>query len=212
MIPSSYSFIRELTNCPHKAYRKFITRDLPKEDTDALREGERVHKMMEEAINNKRPLTAVPQRHWSFVTPLSKEGAQAEVKYGMTIDRQPADYWANPWFRGKVDVQVIHGDTAFVLDWKTGQRISEDPRELNCQAMLIQANHPHIQHFTGCYVWLAYNKVGTMHTLNPERCYYGTVAAMKGALLHESDNYWPKRENPLCPYCPVKDCEFNRAD
>src|SRR5208337_5068466 len=48
---ASYSFLRDLENCPHKAYRKYLVRDLPKEDSPELREGIITHKLFEDYIN-----------------------------------------------------------------------------------------------------------------------------------------------------------------
>ena len=139
------------------------------------------------------------------------EGARAEVKYGMTEDRRPASFWESPWGRGALDVEVLDPPKAFLVDWKTG-KVREDPRELFIQAMLLKANHPEIKEISGCYVWLAENRVGKLYDLsNTDRCYHGTVAAMAVAEEYEAQGYWPKVENPLCQWCPVKDCEFNRT-
>ena len=40
MIPWSFTFLNDMGNCPHKAYRKFVARDLPKEEMpEAMRYG-----------------------------------------------------------------------------------------------------------------------------------------------------------------------------
>jgi len=51
MIPWSFSFLNDFTNCPRKAWHKYIARDLPKEDSPALAEGIKVHSALERYIN-----------------------------------------------------------------------------------------------------------------------------------------------------------------
>ena len=92
MIPWSYSFLRDLTNCPHKAYRRFVTRDLPREDTPELREGNEKHEQIEKHINSKGE-TKVPFEIEMICQPMIEQGAKAEVKLGMTEDWRPAPFF-----------------------------------------------------------------------------------------------------------------------
>lgn len=209
MIPWSFSFLRDFANCPHKCYRKYVKRDLPKETSPELEEGIRVHRVMEDWINGAA--SASPTAHAPFVEPLIHLGARAEVKLGMTEDFHPAPFFGDPWGRGKADVLVLEPPTAFIVDWKTG-KVREDDRELRQLALLVRANHPDITRISGCYVWLKENRMGVVYDLSDVNgSYHATVASMEQAQSYAKAGDWPKVENPLCSYCPVTDCENWRS-
>src|SRR5271165_5876488 len=124
MIPASFSFLRDLANCPHKAYRRYLTRDLPFVETPELKEGKRVHKLLEDYLNSHGKLR-LPVALETLAKPLADLGARAEMSLGMDVDRGPVGFWASPWARGKIDAAIIRpsdtGDFAFIADWKTGK-------------------------------------------------------------------------------------------
>ena len=211
--PWSYSFLNDLANCPFKAYRKYVKRDLPKETSPELEEGIRVHKLFEDRINNKVWSDGVPAGWETFVTPLITQRAMAEKKLGMTQDLRSAPFWDDrgtgeqPWGRGKADVLIINPPAAFIVDWKTG-KVREDDRELRQLALLVRANYPEVARISGCYVWLKEGRMGVVYDLSDvNRTYHGTVASMAQAQAYQDAGDWPKIKNPLCSYCPVTDCE-----
>ena len=216
---ASYSFLRDLENCPHKAYRKYLVRDLPKEDSPELREGIIIHKIFEDYINGASG--RLPVELESHAKPLTARGAQAEVMLGMTKDCQPAPFWNSPsddvpegsppveklWLRGKVDVLVLEPPVAFIVDWKTG-KVREDPHELRVQALLVRANYPTVHRIRGCYVWLKTGCAGPIYDLSDlNATYHETIAALETAESYGAD--WPTKPNALCNWCPVGDCRFN---
>lgn len=210
----SYSFLRDLANCPQKAYRRFIKRDLPKEDSPELREGITIHKLLENYINSggttrlpvELEVHVKPVLHSGFV---ARQGVRAEVVLGMTKDVRSSDFWGDPWFRGKADVLILDPPNAVILDWKTG-KVQEDDRELKCLSMLARANYPEVNRVFGAYVWLKEGRMGVWRDLTDvDRTYHGTVAAMEEAERYEREDEWPVKPNPLCGWCPVSDCRFN---
>ena len=213
--PWSYSFLNDLANCPFKAYRKYVKRDLPKETSPELEEGIRVHKVAEDIINGREVSDPTARALEPYVFPLIQQGAKAEVKLGMTEGFHPADFWGNsfrngqppPWGRGKADVLILKPPAAFIVDWKTG-KVREDDRELRQLALLVRANYPEVARISGCYVWLKEGRMGVVYDLSDvNRTYHGTVASMAQAQAYQDAGDWPKIKNPLCSYCPVTDCE-----
>jgi hypothetical protein len=207
VIPWSYTFLNDLANCPHKAMRKFIKRDLPPETSPELEEGIRVHKIAESLIMGRVTVDPIVRRIEPHVLPLIHHGAKAEVKLGMTKELAGADFFGDPWGRGKADVLVLSPPSAFIVDWKTG-KVREDDRELRQLALLVRANYPEITRISGCYVWLKEDRMGVVYDLTDvNRTYHATVAQMDQAQAYEDADDWPKIKNPLCSYCPVVDCE-----
>ena len=207
--PWSYSFLNDLANCPHRAFRKYVKRDLPKETSPELEEGIRVHKVAEDIINGREVSDPTARALEAYLFPLIQQGAKAEVKLGMTEDFRSAEFFSKDglWGRGKADVLVINPPAAFIVDWKTG-KVREDDRELRQLALLVRANYPEVVRISGCYVWLKEGRMGVVYDLSDvNRTYHGTVAQMARARSYAEAGDWPKIENPLCSYCPVTDCE-----
>ena len=150
MIPWSYSFLHHFANCPQKAYRKYIKKDLPKEDSPELREGITTHKLLE-AYLKSGGATRLPVNLLPHARPLVRAGLHAEHMMGMTVDQGPAKFFGEPWGRGKADVLILDPPTAMIIDWKTGKP-REDDRELRQLALLVRANYPDISRVMGCYV------------------------------------------------------------
>lgn len=210
VLPWSYTFISDYSNCPHKAYRKYVTKDIPKEESVAGKArmlwGIQAHKNIENYMRGEGDI--IPE--WkAFVDPIKAMGAEPERGYGVTLDRRKCGFWDDDCYgRGKVDAAVIRPPIAFIFDWKTGKP-REDKRELALQSILIHTAYPNLTTIYGAYVWLAENRVGEQHDVsNTDRAWNGIKAFIDGV---QADTKWNKKPNPLCQWCPVADCEFNRA-
>jgi len=208
--PVTYTFHRNYENCPRKAWHVNIARDLPKEDSEALRWGNQVHSAMEARINKGTPLPAGMEKYEPFCH-FGNFIHKAEVMLGIRENGQPCGFFdSDVWARGKADVVVCGVDALMIFDWKTG-KVREEPGELELHAALIPSSEARR---SGSYVWLQEMRVGQLHDLS------GTQATLERerkvrkevehAFKHGRDAF-PPRQNPLCGWCPVKSCEFNRA-
>ena len=214
--PWSHTMLQDLSNCLWKGYRKYVAKDLPKEKKSPEQElGIRVHQAFETAIN-KRDVSSLPEAYRHLAEPMVAMNARAEVKYGVSRDGEPAEFFGRPWGRGVLDVIMVNSGTApataaILFDWKTG-KVREDSRELMAQSYLLQVNYPSIKTVKGAYVWLVENRLGEMHDLtNTDRWLAGTRATLAKAQEALDSGVWPKSPNPLCGWCPCKDCEHNRS-
>ena len=214
--PWSHTNLSDAANCLWKYYRKHVGKDLPKEEKSKEQAlGIHVHQAFETAIN-KRSVSSLPEVYQPLAAPMVAMNARAEVKYGVSRDGEPAEFFGKPWGRGVLDVLIVNASnapatSAILFDWKTG-RVREDPRELMAQSYLLQANYPTIKTVRGAYVWLVENRLGEMHDLtNTGRWLNGTRATLAKAQEALESGFWPKSPNPLCGWCPCKDCEHNRS-
>jgi hypothetical protein len=223
----SYTFYNDFNNCPYKAWRKYIKKDLPYEEkSEAQYKGTRMHVAMENAINKEMPLP----EEWKSAQYLvdifgmlpDTVDVRAEYKLAMTMDG-PCAYDAQAaWFRGKIDLVVMKlGDPgggsgwlersggAWIIDWKTG-KVREDKLELECQALLLKTNHPDLDPIVGEYYWFANGKPGKRYDpLTPDATFVTLRNWWVQWKQYEEKKDFPKRPNPLCGWCPVKDCEYN---
>jgi PD-(D/E)XK nuclease superfamily len=211
----TYSFFNEFDNCPHKAFRRYVKRDLPfEEKSDAQLLGTRMHVALENLIGHGKVL---PEEFRSaeplamiFVSMPDDFPVRVEYKLAMMLDGGGCAYdRKDAWFRGKLDVCAIsldHG--AWIVDWKSG-KVREDPFELECQALLLKASHPSVPLIQGEYYWFSEGRPGKRYTLTPDETYVKLAKKYEKVIQFNLSKNWPKTPNPLCGWCPVKDCEYN---
>lgn len=215
--PVSFSFLRDEENCPYKAYRRYVVRDLPKPNSTELKWGNAVHKAFELRINEGKPFVDNMQLYEPMTAMLDRrkaEGAdvRAERMLGLDANERPIDFFdKSVAIRAKVDVPIIYGSThgAYILDWKTGSP-REDPFELQIQAWLLRCWFPGLEHIDGSYVWLKDLRMGARHELSDTERTAASVRTQMAEIVRR-DDHWPKRPNPLCGYCEVYDCEHNKV-
>ena len=144
-----------------------------------------------------------------FAAALDGLNAKTEVKLGITREGKPTGFFDNDvWFRGKADVIVIAGETAFLPDWKTSKKPREEPFELATNGMLVKAHNPYLTKITGSYVWLKENAMGLHHDVSDANSTWALVNN-KAEQMRDCmrSNEWEKRKSGLCGYCSVSDCE-----
>jgi hypothetical protein len=210
----SHTFLNDWDNCPRKAARKYIIKDLPRgEQTEQMKWGDEVHKAFELRIKHGTGFPAGMERFEPIAAPLVAAGAQAEKMLGIDSHGRSCDFFAkNVWLRGKVDATVRKDERAAIFDWKTGKR-REDPSELHIHALLLRAWDSSIVKVTASYVWLQEDKVGKPYDVS-------NVMKTMEDICHTADQveraieteHFPPRQNPLCGWCPVFDCEFNKGE
>jgi len=214
--PVTYTFHRNYENCPRKAFHINIAKDLPKEDSEALRWGNQVHRALEERINKGTPLPHTMVRF----EPLVQFGGfmvKAELMLGIRENGQPCGFFdSDVWMRGVIDVDIEQKPKlahAFLLDWKTGKK-REDPEELELHAILKRATKPSLEKITGVYAWLQTMEIGQTHDLSATEAKLEEVRGVRKEIEHAfklGSDAFPPRQNPLCGWCPVKSCEFNKV-
>ena len=216
----TYSILNSYRNCPHQMGRRYVVKDLgPYVETPEIAWGNKVHLAMEQRVQGGKPLPVEMQGWEVFAAPLAahEAGVRCELKLGVTQDFLPCDFWAEDvWFRGKLDVAMIKGPNAYIVDWKTGKSTYEDPLELETGAALLRAKFSHIEKITGNYVWLKENRLGERYDLSDTRQTWSTVQRLMdeiAAKVKSTDpvwDVWEKQPSGLCSWCPVKDCEHWR--
>lgn len=214
---ASHTFLNDWDNCPHKAYRKYIKKDLPKfEQTAAMKWGNEVHSAFEVRIKHGTAFPQGMEKFEAIAAPLVGAGAAAEKMLGITASGAHCDFFApDVWLRGKIDATVFKRDNvvgnyaAAIFDWKTGKR-REETAELATHAVLLKAFDPGIVKITAYYVWLQDNEVGKAHDVSDTETKLADIRSTMNTVRNclEIEDF-PKRRNPLCGWCDVLDCENN---
>lgn len=204
----SYTLLNTYEICPHQAYRRMVAKDIPFVETPEMKHGIAVHEGMEKRLKKG---TVVFPEYEAFAAVFSERKPEAEMKVGITADGSPSDFFGGEvWFRGKIDVVAVQGTSAFIGDWKTG-KLREDPHELEIFSLMLKAKRPELQKITGSYLWLKEMKVGKAHDLSDWQGTWTRLKKRMGEIKQSQESgHWPKQQGPLCGWCSVKDCEFNR--
>jgi hypothetical protein len=217
VIPAwSYSFLNEYQICPKRTWHKYIGKDVKHETSAAAEWGNKVHAALDKAIGTGSPLSGDTARYAPWASAFAGQPVETEVRLGLRQDGSPCGWYDDDCAgRSKLDLILTPGDaTIRLFDWKTG-KVREDNFELRVQAVFAQARNPEARQIWGWYVWLGEGptgKLGEKHDLTDIET---TWAEIDSRLHHirtaAADNRWPAREGPMCRFCPVKTCEFNKT-
>lgn len=213
----SYSSIKLFENCPLRYYRQRITKDVVDEGGEASKYGERIHAFLENRLKGSGLDAEIAQYEplCLSVEKLARQGELYIEKELVLTDNLTATGWwdADAWLRSKLDVLVIVGNEAVVMDWKTGKR-NADQFQMQMFAAQVFKHYPDVQQVKTSLVWL---KTMEMDTNTYKRSSMNAIWAeiMKRIQrIHSSlehDN-WPAKPSGLCRYCPCRhDCDYARV-
>lgn len=214
----SYSSIKLYENCPFRYFRQRIVKDVVDEGGEASKYGERIHQYLElrlkqdgllpQEVAHYEPLCASVER-------IAKGGElHIEKELVLNDNLTPTGWWdADAWLRSKLDILVINGDEAVVMDWKTGKR-NPDFFQMQIFAAQVFKHFPDVVRVKTSLVWLKTMEMDT-EIYNREQVNDVWAEIMKRIQrIHKSlefDN-WPMRPSGLCRFCPARhDCPSARV-
>jgi hypothetical protein len=213
----SYSSIKLFENCPLRYYRQRIKKDVKDEGGEASMYGERIHTFLENRLKGAGLPIEVEQYEplCQSVERLAKQG-ELFIEHELVLNDNltPTGWWdADAWLRSKLDVFVIVGADAVVMDWKTGKR-KADNFQMELFAAQVFKHYPQVQRVKTSLVWL---KTMEMDTEQFTRLHMNTIwAEVMKRIQRIQDAYelgnWPARPSGLCRYCPCRhDCDYARV-
>ena len=120
------------------------------------------------------------------------------------------------WFRGIADLVILHGNRAFVLDYKTGKSAKyADLRQIALMAAALFLKHDEIETAKGALAFVVPDII-VRETYRRENALdifslYHEVLEQR-AVSYET-NVWNPKPNGLCgKWCGAKSCEHNGAN
>jgi hypothetical protein len=194
-------------------------KDIKEPDTQATLYGKSVHTAAEEFIRDGTP---IPEQY-AYVRPMMEnlkkiEGDKhCEVKLGFTKDLEPCAFDAkNVWWRGIADLVVINEakQLAYSIDYKTSKSARyADTKQLDLVAIGIFKHFPNIVRVKSALAFVVSKEfVQVEHHVEMVPKYIEKpaqdVARIEAALVN---GVWNPVQGPLCKFCAVKDCEYNRS-
>jgi len=193
-----------------------IAKDYVEKETEAMLYGTLFHEAAENFVKNDTPIPEKFKYAEAALTSLkNKPGKKlCEYKLGLTENLEPCGFFdENVWFRGIADLIILDGDTAWVVDYKTGKSAKyADKGQLELMALATFKHFPEIKKVNAGLLFViakALIKDSYEDTVAPTlwKKWLSDYTRMEKAL---ETNTWNPRPSGLCrAHCVVLDCPHN---
>jgi hypothetical protein len=179
--------------------REKVVKDIPREpDTAAIIYGKEFHKAAEEYI---RDGVAIPDK-FKFV--------QGTLDTLNNLAGCSFDDKENVWWRGVADLIIVNGDSARVVDYKTGKSARyADTKQLEILSLAVFKHFPEVKHIKAALLFVVANDV-VKAKYSSDDAHTHWVKWLETTLRLETaykTGVWNPKPNFTCSkFCPVKDC------
>lgn len=214
--PWSFSKIKSFDTCPKQFYHVHVLKQFPYQETEATLYGTEFHKAAEEFIRDGTPVPAKFAFAADALQVLAdKPGDKyCEYKFGITDALEPCDFFAkNVWFRGIVDLLIVDGDTAWMIDYKSGKSARyAEKGQLELMALAMFRHFPQVKHIrAGLLFVIATEFIKDTYARNKSKelwlKWLSEYAKMETAF---DAGVWNPKPSGLCKkHCPVLECPHN---
>jgi CRISPR/Cas system-associated exonuclease Cas4 (RecB family) len=211
----SFSSLKEYVNCPRQYQELKVLKRFEKKATEQMLYGTVVHKVCEDYVAEGKPLEKNYQRFKPVLDSLvAIPGTKyPEYQMALTSDKLPCDFTdKNRWVRGIVDLLIVDGDHAFIVDYKTGSNRYPDPKQLKLMALMTFAHFPEVKVIKAGLLFVMHESfMSEEYTRDkiPKLWSYFSTDLERLNISYEN-NIWNPNPTPLCGWCPVKTCEFHK--
>ena len=215
----SFSSLKTFEQCPRKYYHTKIARDIVEPDTQATLYGKTAHTVAEEYIRDDTPIPpqfAYMQATLDVLKAIPGEKL-CEVKLGLTKNLESCDFNApNVWWHGIADLVVINPTQtiAYSVDYKTSKSARyADVKQLDLVACGLFAKFPTLQKVKSALLFTVSKEfVRADHYVDLVDEYIQKPAESVARIEAARENgVWNPKSSPLCKFCAVKTCEFNKG-
>lgn len=212
----SYSSLKEYQNCPKKYYEIRVAKNYISKDTKATIYGKEVHKALEDYVRDGVELAKNYERFKPFVDKLiSIPGEKyCEHEMALTFGKEPCEFDSpDRWVRGVVDLLIVDGEYAFIIDYKTGSNKYPDPKQLRLMALMTFTHFPDVQKIKAGLLFVMHNSFISEEYLRKDmdKSWAMFDQPLKRLEVSYDNQVWQANPTPLCKWCPVESCEFNRS-
>lgn len=189
----------------------------PYVETAATVFGKKVHKYLEDAVKDGRPLPSNLKHLEKWVESVHNMVGDkiCEGKFAFNKDWKRVDYFADDvWGRMVIDLRVQREQlVSTIIDWKTGKSRYEDEMQIELGILAAHAMEPDTHTYNGTYIYTEEDKMGQMISYTNadvqwlKNKYNRIIGEMEDAFNTKIFNL---TKNGLCKqYCDVRECRFN---
>ena len=216
MIQWSYSSLKDFINCPKQYYEVKIAKSVTKKVTEQMLYGTEVHKAVEDYVRDGTPLA----KHYVHYKPVLDELLQIpgtrypEYQMALKLDRSACEFGdTQRWVRGIVDLLIVNGADAYIIDYKTGSNKYPDPKQLKLMALMTYSHFPGVVNIRAGLLFITRNSFVTeeYRRADIDKLWEGFRTDLTRLDVAHENNQWPEKPSGLCGWCPVVSCKFHKG-
>lgn len=207
----SFSALEQFENCPKQYFHLKIEKDVQEEESLAQMDGKAIHEALHAYVIHDKPLPLNLRYLQKIADPFKNMDGEkhGEMKIALNRELEPVGWMhKDVWVRTVIDLIIIQGDRAIIVDWKTGRK-KDKWDQLRLSAACVAALEPTIKEFVSIFVWTEHDDL-TPKTISvtevPEiwNDFLPRVSTMEKA--RKTTNF-PAKPGGLCKgWCPVVAC------
>lgn len=207
----SFSALSVFDTCRKKFYHLKVAKDVKDGDSEAAAEGKEVHAVMFHRVINGKALPVPLRQHEKMAAKFAGADGQkyGEMKMCLNDKFEPVDWFAkDAWVRAIIDLLIVRGKTAIIVDWKTGKRKDEFD-QLELSAAVLSRYMPEIEEFRLVFVWLRDQEITPPKTImkaDMKQVWLKFLPKVKEIEDARKTTNFPATESGLCGWCPVTTC------
>lgn len=207
----SFSALDTFEVCNKKYYHLKVAKDVKDSDNDAARDGKFVHERMKERVCHKVSLPIQLRQHENIAARFAAADGEkhGEMQLALNYKLEPASWFGKDvWVRAIVDLLIVKGTKATLVDWKTGKR-KERFDQLRLSAAILSRYMPEIEEFQLVFVWLKDGEISPPETLKKSemrKVWNEFLPRVKNITDAIATTTFPAMQSGLCGYCPVSEC------
>lgn len=215
--PWTPSKLDAFKGCPRQFEARYVSKVIPYVESPEQAKGNKDHKTLELRQAHgaeKHPLPADMAMHEWYMKELDSWPGVRFTEQKIALDTKgKACAWGvtNVWFKGVIDFLIVNGDTARIVDYKTGKK---RPKWDQASAYVLHTfiHHPDVQQVVFEFYWTSTGDRSVQMWTRAD------IPAMWRTLIPDLKQYkeafdtnvWQPRQSGLCrQWCDVLSCEFN---
>lgn len=210
----SFSSLKDYINCPRQYHEVKVLKRFQKHPTPQMTYGNEVHKALEDYVGEGKPLAKNYERFKKVLDTLKDIPGDKYPEHKMALDfnRQPCEYGKGYWVRGIADLIIVDGETAFIVDYKTGSNKYPDPKQLKLMALMVFAHFPQVQLVKAGLLFVMHESFTSeeYERSSAESLWSYFDPDLERLRMSYDNDQWMANPTPLCGWCPVTTCEFHK--
>lgn len=211
----SYSALKEYLNCPKQYQEIKVLKRFTKSDTPQTIYGKEVHKALEDYVRDGTPLAKNYERFKAVLDELIAIPGTKYCEHEMALDanKNPVPFGdEGRWVRGIADLLIVDGKEAYIIDYKTGSNKYPDTKQLRLMAHMVFAHFPEVEHIKAGLLFVMHDTFITeeYNRAQLEESWKQFLVPLTRLEYSYDNNVWQANPTPLCKWCPVDSCDFNR--
>lgn len=217
----SFSALQTFENCKYKYFRTKVSKDVKEVYSDERKNGISFHAAAEEFMKSGGKVMDIAYvQHKATLEGLLSiartcEHKEYEKDLAIKNDWTPTEFSYKSglmWTAAKPDVLFVKGKTALLFDYKLG-KVRNDTDQLKLYASIVFSHYPEVTAIKSTYLFLAHNKKIDEVIQRDKNKHIQEEFTNRVINIYKAHDAaeWTKEPNPLCGWCPVKDCEHNKG-